>query len=88
MSGLPSFLSAASSDTGCDPHDEDPGILLDPKTVRSIILGHGGKMAKPAPITIPTEPIGSTPKPADLIDRVAKVDAGFRRTYCSDRPAH
>ena len=32
-------------------------------------------MAKPAPIIIPTEPIGSIPKPADLIDRVAKGDA-------------
>ncbi len=31
-------------------------------------------MAKPAPITIPTEPIGSIPRPADLIDRVAKGD--------------
>jgi hypothetical protein len=88
VSGLPSFLSAASSDTGCDPHDEDPGILLDPKTVRSIILGQGGKMAMPAPITIPTEPIGSIQKPADLIDRVANGDAGFRRIYCFDQPAH
>jgi hypothetical protein len=34
-------------------------------------------MAKPAPITIPTEPIGSIPRRADLIDRVAKGDAGF-----------
>ena len=31
-------------------------------------------MAKPAPITIPTEQIGSIPRPADLIDRVAKGD--------------
>jgi hypothetical protein len=37
-------------------------------------------MAKPAPITIPTEPIGSIPRRADLIDRVAKGDVGFRRT--------
>jgi len=31
-------------------------------------------MAKPAPITIPTEPIGSIPSPADLIERVEKGD--------------
>jgi hypothetical protein len=36
-------------------------------------------MAKPSPIAIPTEPIGSIPRAADLIDRVAKGDAGFRR---------
>jgi len=32
-------------------------------------------MAKPAPITIPTEPIGSIPRPADLIERVGKGDS-------------
>jgi 5-methyltetrahydropteroyltriglutamate--homocysteine methyltransferase len=32
-------------------------------------------MAKPAPITIPTEPIGSIPRPADLIERVARGDS-------------
>jgi 5-methyltetrahydropteroyltriglutamate--homocysteine methyltransferase len=32
-------------------------------------------MAKPAPITIPTEPIGSIPRPLDLIERVAKEDS-------------
>src|ERR1700740_2525107 len=32
-------------------------------------------MAKPAPITIPTEPIGSIPRPLDLIERVAKGDS-------------
>jgi methionine synthase II (cobalamin-independent) len=32
-------------------------------------------MAKLAPITIPTEPIGSIPRPADLIERVAKGDS-------------
>jgi 5-methyltetrahydropteroyltriglutamate--homocysteine methyltransferase len=32
-------------------------------------------MAMPAPITIPTEPIGSIPRPVDLIERVAKHDA-------------
>jgi methionine synthase II (cobalamin-independent) len=32
-------------------------------------------MAKPAPITIPTEPIGSIPRPRDLIARVAKGDS-------------
>jgi len=32
-------------------------------------------MAKPAPITIPTEPIGSIPRPADLIEKVAKGDS-------------
>ena len=31
-------------------------------------------MAKPASITIPTEPIGSIPRPVDLIERVAKGD--------------
>ena len=32
-------------------------------------------MPKPAPITIPTEPIGSIPRPVDLIERVAKGDS-------------
>src|SRR6267154_5050522 len=32
-------------------------------------------MAKPASISIPTEPIGSIPRPADLIERVAKADS-------------
>ncbi len=32
-------------------------------------------MAKLAPITIPTEPIGSIPRPVDLIERVAKGDS-------------
>jgi 5-methyltetrahydropteroyltriglutamate--homocysteine methyltransferase len=31
-------------------------------------------MAKPAPITIPTEPIGSIPRPVDLIERVSRGD--------------
>jgi len=32
-------------------------------------------MAKPAPIAIPTEPIGSIPRPVDLIERVARGDS-------------
>jgi methionine synthase II (cobalamin-independent) len=32
-------------------------------------------MAKPAPITIPTEPIGSIPRPLDLVANVAKGDS-------------
>jgi 5-methyltetrahydropteroyltriglutamate--homocysteine methyltransferase len=32
-------------------------------------------MTKPAPIAIPTEPIGSIPRPVDLIKRVAKSDS-------------
>jgi 5-methyltetrahydropteroyltriglutamate--homocysteine methyltransferase len=32
-------------------------------------------MAKPAPVTIPTEPIGSIPRPVDLIERIAKGDS-------------
>jgi 5-methyltetrahydropteroyltriglutamate--homocysteine methyltransferase len=32
-------------------------------------------MAKPAPTTIPTEPIGSIPRPVDLVERVAKGDS-------------
>lgn len=32
-------------------------------------------MASPAPIAIPTEPIGSIPRPLDLIERVARGDA-------------
>src|SRR5713226_9541572 len=31
-------------------------------------------MATPTPITIPTEPIGSIPRPLDLIERVAQAD--------------
>src|SRR6202165_998580 len=32
-------------------------------------------MAKPAPITIPTEPIGSIPRPLDLIEQVQRGDS-------------
>jgi 5-methyltetrahydropteroyltriglutamate--homocysteine methyltransferase len=32
-------------------------------------------MAKPAPLIIPTEPIGSIPRPVDLIERVSKGDS-------------
>src|SRR6202140_5415039 len=32
-------------------------------------------MGKPASISIPTEPIGSIPRPVDLIERVAKGDS-------------
>src|SRR5712664_4754237 len=32
-------------------------------------------MARAAPITIPTEPIGSIPRPLDLIERVARGDS-------------
>jgi 5-methyltetrahydropteroyltriglutamate--homocysteine methyltransferase len=32
-------------------------------------------MARPAPITIPTEPIGSIPRPVDRIERIAKGDS-------------
>jgi 5-methyltetrahydropteroyltriglutamate--homocysteine methyltransferase len=39
------------------------------------MLGKGDRMAKPAPTTIPTEPIGSIPRPADLIERVARGDS-------------
>jgi 5-methyltetrahydropteroyltriglutamate--homocysteine methyltransferase len=39
------------------------------------MLGKGDRMAKPTPITIPTEPIGSIPRPADLIERVARGDS-------------
>jgi 5-methyltetrahydropteroyltriglutamate--homocysteine methyltransferase len=31
-------------------------------------------MARPAPVTIPTEPIGSIPRPVDLIERISKGD--------------
>src|SRR6266850_7529475 len=32
-------------------------------------------MATPAPVTIPTEPIGSIPRPVNLIERIAKGDS-------------
>jgi 5-methyltetrahydropteroyltriglutamate--homocysteine methyltransferase len=32
-------------------------------------------MGKPAPVTIPTEPIGSIPRPVDLIETIAKGDS-------------
>ena len=32
-------------------------------------------MSKPAPVTIPTGPIGSIPRPVDLIARIAKSDS-------------
>src|ERR1700737_569756 len=32
-------------------------------------------MATPAPTPIPTEPIGSIPRPVDLIERIAKGDS-------------
>src|SRR6202011_2062227 len=35
----------------------------------------GVSMVNSTPITIPTEPIGSIPRPIDLIQRVAKSDA-------------
>jgi 5-methyltetrahydropteroyltriglutamate--homocysteine methyltransferase len=38
------------------------------------VLEKRGSMAMPTPITIPTEPIGSIPRPVDLIKRVAKHD--------------
>ena len=41
-------------------------------------------MAKPASVMIPTEPIGSIPRPADLIQRIAKSDSedpGLDRLY-------
>jgi len=41
-------------------------------------------MATSAPITIATEPIGSIPRPVDLIERIAKSD---REGY-GMRPAH
>src|ERR1700716_798632 len=54
----------------------EPILLFNPKRVRSIILASKAvSMATPAPITIPTEPIGSIPRPVDLIERVAKGDS-------------
>src|SRR5712671_8089110 len=41
-------------------------------------------MTKPSSDTIPTEPIGSIPRPADLIQRIAKSDSedpGLNRLY-------
>src|SRR6266404_5995745 len=41
-------------------------------------------MTKPASVMIPTEPIGSIPRPADLIQRIAKSDSedpGLNRLY-------
>jgi 5-methyltetrahydropteroyltriglutamate--homocysteine methyltransferase len=32
-------------------------------------------MARPGPVTIPTEPIGSIPRPVDLIETIAKGDS-------------
>ena len=65
----------AGSLPGSSRHDEDTEILLNPKRVRSTILSSKAvSMAKPAPITIPTEPIGSIPRPVDLIERIAKGD--------------
>src|ERR1700737_1771992 len=40
-----------------------------------MLSSEGVNMATPAPITIPTEPIGSIPRPVDLIERVAKSDS-------------
>src|ERR1700716_2050977 len=54
----------------------EPILLFNPKRVRSIILASKAvSMAKLAPIAIPTEPIGSIPRPVDLIERVAKGDS-------------
>jgi 5-methyltetrahydropteroyltriglutamate--homocysteine methyltransferase len=38
-------------------------------------LSKAVSMAKPAPNTIPTEPIGSIPRPVDLIERVSRGDS-------------
>jgi 5-methyltetrahydropteroyltriglutamate--homocysteine methyltransferase len=32
-------------------------------------------MARPGPVTIPTEPIGRIPRPVDLIETIAKGDS-------------
>jgi hypothetical protein len=42
-------------------------------------------MVKLAPITIPTKPIGSIPRPTDLIERVAKPDGEDPRSHRSSR---
>ena len=39
-------------------------------------------MVKLAPITIPTKPIGSIPRPTDLIERVAKADGEDPQSHC------
>jgi 5-methyltetrahydropteroyltriglutamate--homocysteine methyltransferase len=49
-----------------------------PQRLTSIVLLNFRKdlsMADAIPITIPTEPIGSIPRPIDLIQRLAKVDS-------------
>jgi 5-methyltetrahydropteroyltriglutamate--homocysteine methyltransferase len=38
-------------------------------------LSKAVSMPKPAPITIPTEPIGSIPRPVELIERVSRGDS-------------
>jgi len=61
---------------GSSPHDEDTEILLDPKKGEvHYTSSKAVSMAKRAPIVIPTEPIGSIPRPVDLIERVAKGDS-------------
>jgi hypothetical protein len=42
-------------------------------------------MVELAPITIPTKPIGSIPRPTDLIERVARADGEDPRSQCSSR---
>src|SRR6267143_6140372 len=48
--------------------------LYQPKS-RHMNVKKAASMAKTAPTTIPTEPIGSIPRPVDLIERVAKGDS-------------
>jgi hypothetical protein len=43
-------------------------------------------MVEVAPIAVPTKPIGSIPRPTDLIETVApKADGEGRRSHCSSR---
>src|ERR1700716_4510904 len=46
-----------------------------PQRVSSCCLRKAASMAKPASLTIPTEPIGSIPRPLHLIERVAGSDS-------------
>jgi hypothetical protein len=49
--------------------------LVNPQKSELICCPKVFSMAQLTPITIPTEPIGSIPRPADLIERVALIEA-------------
>jgi len=61
---------ASRRGSGSSRPDEDPENPYRSKNGEvNYTSSKAPSMAKPAPVTIPTEPIGSIPRPVDLIER-------------------